>query len=294
MSFSFLLYSFLVMNASITYDNVIHGPLLAQCGYFQETETPQEYATVVAKLTLMWLVVYVACCGLAQALISSGLKTSMEAVENTAKKLGQRLAAIIKALLVSGIAITALATHYKDLGPLDWTLCHTSTVFSGDFFTAYEIMELIVAAFFPGLLTIDFFLHHLIHILLAVVVRYNCFVGFYADILLAQEISSPFMMVFFICRGRYGELNPVTAVSFVLFTVNFLIWRVGLGSFGAIHWLVYHRERTPAHVAMWISDLVCFLMVAGAVLQIFWAHKLVTKLLKFICPGMKKDTQKRE
>jgi len=282
-----------VSDVEALYQGIIHGPLLSRCAYFGDSDTPQQYAVVTGKLAVMWFVVYVACILLAKILISMGLKPSTEQVENTASKLGQRFAAIIKAFVVSGIAVTALLTHYRNLGPEDWTLCHTSTEVAGDFFTSYEIMELIVAGLFQGLLTIDFLIHHIIHITMGLLIRYNCFVGFYGDVLMAQELSSPFMMMFFICRGRYGESNPVTAVSLVLFVVNFFIWRVCLGTFGAVHWVVYHGERTPPHVPMWCSQLVCFLMVGGAMLQMYWFKSLVTKLMKFVS-GTKRTEKKGE
>merc|ERR1712070_1221679 len=105
---------------------------------------------------------------------------------------------------------------------------------------------------------------------------------------MAQETSTPFLNVFVLSRNRMPRGHWLPTISFNLFAVCFVMWRIGIGTYGTLHYLMHYNTLLllPTNAKIWEpwqAHLLAVGVVLGAVLQWMWGVKnfvaVISKLL---------------
>jgi len=234
-------------------------------------------AVVTAGWGLLWLLSYL----VSRVFILPWLPPSTKAEENSASFVGRTFPATLKGLLVSGLAITCLFTWYVQGKPLRDPFVSRSPALemAGVLFISYEIADLLF-----GKLQLEFVVHHLLHIALGWVIRWNCMGGLLAAVLMAQETTGVFLNYFLLMLHRAPNHWSTTA-SFVLFAICFFVFRIVLGTFGTLHYVLYYREYMSAQVVAWQAHLIAPVLVLASVLQWYWGWAILQKVRRHLQEG---------
>eukprot|EP00435_Cladocopium_sp_Y103_P071173 s325_g36.t3 len=127
-----------------------------------------------------------------------------------------------------------------------------------------------------GMATVDYVVHHVAFISAGLILRGNCMLPFNAAVLMAMEVSTPFLnwVTFFRHRGEQYQSQVIGAG--VMFFLTFLVFRLGLNIYGTIL-LVVDQARglaMPERVPMWQQVLVILAILAGVVVQLYWLPRI--------------------
>ena len=232
----------------IDYDTCGHAPL-----FVTEGDSPDSLARLLLFWGCIWCCVWVACGAIAQFVVIPLLPTSSVDKENHPCYVGQKLAMEIKVVVVASLANVAL-WDFMGLGTdLQFGAGPLSEI-AGVLFISSETADLLLSGAF-GFLDPEHIAHHAIHILIGLIIRGNCSPTLTAGILMAQETSGLFLNYYLLMRHRTPS-HPSVLISQVLFAGCFFIWRLGIGTFGTLHFLHGASEYLPASFPAWQARVV--------------------------------------
>ena len=259
-------------------------PLGSQCGLlllFQtsDNETTVELAMLLVRWALFWGLLFYSCVGLIAGL-SLRIPKSSIASENNILNVGEILTCLIKNCVVGPGATMALLMQWQE-APTTYFGGHPVPANLGVMFTSFEIASLMWGSL-HGLHGKVMIIHHLIYICAGLLIRSNCCMQLYASMLMAQETSSIFLQAFTFLRHRCEERHWSIVLSFSLFALTFVIYRLGLATFGTAHYLWYYRDHSPARIPMWQAHVLAMIMTLGMVLQWYWAAQIGNKLKRMV------------
>lgn len=153
-----------------------------------------------------------------------------------------------------------------------------AVAFAGLVFTCFICMDLIVALR-HGLAAWDYLIHHAIFIFAAQMIRGYCMLPFNAAILMAMEVSTPFLNYYIYFRNRQGWNKTYVTIASHLFAATFFTFRVLINTYGAYYLWREFKTAMPPIVPEWQRWFLLIAFIAGAVIQWFWAYKVVQSIL---------------
>lgn len=171
-----------------------------------------------------------------------------------------------------------------------------TVAFAGLLFTAWVTSDLIVSIL-HGVTTPDQIVHHCSFILAGLIIRQHCFIPFCAAILLAMEVSSPFLNIMLVFRHRGDEYGNLVKVSGVFFVIFFFVFRLLLNTYGAILLVVHAKEFLWPLVTMFEFFFLIFAVGAGSAVQFFWypgIAKIFLTNLQALLTGGSADAHKED
>lgn len=166
------------------------------------------------------------------------------------------------------------STAGADLQQYQWSA--ELVAMAGLAFTTYTLSDIIISLV-HGLAELDYIVHHMAFVCAGAIIRSNCMLPLNASILLAMEISTPCLNWVLIFRHREGYSNS-TMVASILFTVSFLVTRVGFNTYGAIILWVYREKTMPPTVPLWTAWSLIFALSVGVAIQFFWLPPIIRAL----------------
>eukprot|EP00440_Ansanella_granifera_P009694 gb/GFBE01010505.1/.p1 GENE.gb/GFBE01010505.1/~~gb/GFBE01010505.1/.p1 ORF type:complete len:335 (+),score=68.22 gb/GFBE01010505.1/:1-1005(+) len=219
---------------------------------------------------------------------------------------------IVHALFISAISLPALwlllfqadstvqlatTTHLghckvdeRDTELLPWETTLQAVAVAGLAFTTFTLADIFISLA-HGLATADYIVHHIAFVIAGVIIRGNCMLPLNAAILMAMEVSTPFLnwLMFFRHRGEHYKLQVMVAGS--SFFATFLLFRVVLNTYGTV--LLLHDQAqglaVPAKVPAWQSNFLVVAVTAGALVQMWWlpgiCRQFGSKLMALISCG---------
>jgi len=245
-------------------------------------ESAAGFATVVAQVTLVWCVLWYASVLFARLWLLKWLPRSSVESENGSFFVGQKFPAMLKVILVSGMA-NACLWGFQDKSLEQNFLGGPAIEIAGLLFTTFEIADLVLATG-HRLMDWEYVVHHLLHIVLGLIIRGNCMTGLLAAVLMAQETSGIFLNYFLLMRNRAPNHWSVTA-SFVLFALAFFAYRIVLGTYGTYHYVRYYRDYLPPQVPRWQGHLIAPVLVLASILQWYWSVQIGRRVFKKLSGG---------
>lgn len=162
-----------------------------------------------------------------------------------------------------------------------------AVAFAGLWFTTFICIDLIVALRY-SLAQWDYIIHHAIFIFAAQSIRGYCMLPFNAAILMAMEFSTPFLNYYIYFRNRPGWSKTYVTIASNCFAGTFFTFRVLINTYGSYYLWKEFDIAFPPVVPMWQRWFLLVAFIAGAVIQWFWAYKVVQAIL---CPSAKDDEE---
>merc|ERR1711884_558330 len=104
--------------------------------------------------------------------------------------------------------------------------------FAGMVFTAYAIADLGICFVHNVDWKPENLVHHMAFIGLGLIIRSNCCLAYEAAILLAMEVSTPFLKVALILKHRDKFLPLAKTICGMFFALFFVVFRMGVNSWG--------------------------------------------------------------
>jgi hypothetical protein len=142
---------------------------------------------------------------------------------------------------------------------------------AGVCFTTYSVADMFLSLA-HGLAGVDTVIHHVVFATAGMIMRGHCMLMFNAAMLMAMEVSTPFLNYFLLVRHR-GETFAIEVIVFgSLFFLLYIVWRIGLNTYATVYlWTVHLKgSAIPAHVPQWQAWLAMMAVTAGAGVQLFW------------------------
>mmetsp|Transcript_103536 Transcript_103536/g.322587 ORF Transcript_103536/g.322587 Transcript_103536/m.322587 type:complete len:379 (+) Transcript_103536:71-1207(+) len=134
--------------------------------------------------------------------------------------------------------------------------------------TAFTAADAVVSVI-HGLLRADYVVHHLVFMTIGLITRGHCIVPFNGALLLAMDVSTPFLMTALLLRHRGPAFRQVAGLAGAMFVALFVEFRLVLGAYGAFL-LWRHRGLIPGKVPQWQAWLLLLAVAAGTLLQFCW------------------------
>jgi len=263
---------------------------------FLATEGYRELAWSAIGWILMWLALYYAL-SLTFPLWSRMVQPSSKEHENNRYWCSRDLFGLVHAMIISALSVPPLflllfasdgrvkfatssemgtcKVDHSDAELLEWEVTMQAISVAGLAFTTFTFADLLVLCL-HGLATVDYVAHHLAFILAGCILRGNCMLPFNAAVLMAMEVSTPFLnwVTFFRHRGEQYQTQVI--VAGVIFFITFLVFRLGLNIYGTILLLVDEAQGTaiPSRVPRWQQVLVIVAIIAGALVQLYWLPRI--------------------
>jgi hypothetical protein len=256
-------------------------PTRGMCGdlpYFQtdETDSAESQAWMHLRITALWIIIWLLCGFIAKTFIYSRLPRSTKAHENHPFYVGQKLNQTLKVLVISGLANVAMYDMWS-IPVWQQYCCLGAADVAGVLFTTSEIADLLLSGAYGFLQKVDVG-HHVVHIVLGVLIRGNSGPSFIAAILMAQETSGIFLNYFLLMRNRAPSHWSVP-VSFLGFAICFLVWRLGFGTYGTLHYLTHARDSLGPHYPPLHARIIGGCLVAASLLQWYWGVEIVRSVV---------------
>ena len=194
----------------------------------------------------------------------------------------------------------AAYTYWTNDDPVaQWGYTHDMRVIEvGTWFATYLITDLILGPFHK---TMDksMLVHHIIFIAMCLTHFWPPVgPGYNGSVMMAQEISTPFLDVFLLCRGFLGDRSMATQVTFVIFFLFFFVFRVIFNTVVTFYYFQeLHKEFTTGESAFaksrpWLI-FISFLVLGGCAMQLHFFKVLALKVYK-IATGKKKTEGKQK
>lgn len=185
-----------------------------------------------------------------------------------------------------GLMGTAAAYNYwlNDDAEARWGYCHDMYVIEvGTWFGTFLVTDLIL-----GLLhkTLDSMMicHHVIFLFMCLTHFWPPVgPGYSGSVMMAQEISTPFLNIFLLCRGFTNDKSLVTKISFYTFFAIFVTFRVIFNTVVTCDYFAeLYREITTGESGFeksmsWLA-IISVLVLGGCFLQLFFFKVLCSKL----------------
>jgi len=243
------------------------------------------------SLVAMWLAVYMLCGVLAfvsRAIAPPSTEPTTERAENSLLFHQWSLFTLLQAGIMAPIAVVALFME----GGLWWSddpavrYGHVSkesgaawlVLKAGEHFVAFELVDLVTMTL-RGSASMSIVIHHVIFLCVGCYMRGNCVLMFYAAVLLAQEISNPFLNAMTFLNNRTSGNRPLQVAMELCvggFTVTFIPFRLVLNMYGAYHFVYNMIIRRAGPDSIPLTDLYVLAVVqaGGALLQVGYGIKL--------------------
>ncbi len=235
-----------------------------------EQDSATSRAFILVACASVWIVIMIATTHLTSALgVVRRLPPSRgRPVENTPAYVAQKATATFKSLVVAAAANVRLYQIFvtdPSGPPGDLTTAISEP--TGILFTSYELADLLYICA-NGFLDWEVAVHHIVHIALGWLLRANCGPDFTAMVLMAQESSSVFLNYFLLMRHRKAG-HWATNASFLAFYFCFCLWRLILGSYGALAF-VLRRHELPANFPSGDARRLDAALFLATALQWYW------------------------
>ena len=121
--------------------------------------------------------------------------------------------------------------------------------------------------------------------------------GYSGSVMMAQEMSTPFLNLFLLSRGFFGDRATPTVIAFVIFGLLFFIFRVVLNTIVTVfYFMELYKEITTgvsgfAKSGPWLF-VISFLVLGGCALQLFFFKVIAGKVYGLICGKKRGDKRK--
>merc|ERR1719231_562192 len=121
--------------------------------------------------------------------------------------------------------------------------------------------------------------------------------GYSGSVIMAQEMSTPFLNLFLLSRGFFGDRATPTVITFVIFALLFFIFRVVLNTIVTVfYFMELYKEITTgvsgfAKSGPWLF-VISFLVLGGCALQLFFLQSYCWESLRLICGKKRWDKRK--
>eukprot|EP00812_Abedinium_dasypus_P005333 NODE_1668_length_1088_cov_331.086157.p1 GENE.NODE_1668_length_1088_cov_331.086157~~NODE_1668_length_1088_cov_331.086157.p1 ORF type:complete len:313 (-),score=58.73 NODE_1668_length_1088_cov_331.086157:74-1012(-) len=139
---------------------------------------------------------------------------------------------------------------------------------AGLVFTTFTFVDLVLMTL-HRLARLDEVVHHIAFIFAGVLIRTNCMLPLNAALLMAMEVSTPFLNYVLFFRHRGDRYATCLSVSGAIFLVLYVVFRLGLNLYGTVLlWLniQYALHRVPD----WQGWGLAVAITIGSVLQFVW------------------------
>eukprot|EP00929_Paragymnodinium_shiwhaense_P074967 TRINITY_DN38338_c0_g1_i1.p1 TRINITY_DN38338_c0_g1~~TRINITY_DN38338_c0_g1_i1.p1 ORF type:complete len:407 (+),score=83.28 TRINITY_DN38338_c0_g1_i1:100-1320(+) len=157
-------------------------------------------------------------------------------------------------------------------------------------FFCYIVVDTIIGTL-ARVIQPDILVHHTLFIFFCLAVQYNCFAIYLAGMLLLMEVSTIFLNYFTYFRNRLGLEHWTVGLSFVLFALSFIYFRLvvlmWVGSWFLWDLAAGHMDLSEVpQLHLWF---ICALMLGVMYLQWFWAFQIGGKLVAMLAPTKPKE-----
>ena len=257
------------------------------CGavpYFETSagDPPAELYALFGRYTVYWGVLWLACGGFAKAFIMPRLPHSTKPHENSSMYIGQKIVTTFKNALIAALANLAM---YSIITADSWSRDlefggYPLIEVSGVLFTSFETADLVLCLVFRFLDT-EMVVHHLIHIFLGLLIRGNCAPALTASILMAQETSGVPLNYYLALRHRMPEHRSIIPAQ-SLFAMCFFAWRLLIGTYGTVHYVLYAAEFLPPAFPSMQARALGVALVLASVLQWYWGVAIIKMIARKI------------
>jgi hypothetical protein len=158
-----------------------------------------------------------------------------------------------------------------------WNATFVWIAMAGMAFTAHIISDVFTSVV-HRIATVQQIVHHVAFIIAGCIIRGSCLLPFSSAVLMSMEVSTPFLNFLMLFRHRGDRYSWAVNISQVCFIVLFLIFRIGLNSYGTIlMWL--NRERiAQLNVPSWQVDFLLVAITVGAVIQFYFLWQILSGL----------------
>lgn len=165
---------------------------------------------------------------------------------------------------------------------------------AGAWFGTYLVTDGILSLI-HGMMTKDMLVHHIIFFGVCVT-HFSPPVGpgFSGGVMMGQEISTPFLNVFLLCRGFFGANSRYTLVAFAIFFTFFFVCRVILNTgVTVLYFQEFYKEITTGESgfeksARWLYS-IAVLQLGGCGMQLYFFSFMVKKVYKTLITPKKKE-----
>jgi len=255
-------------------------------------ESTEDFFVLLLKWMGVWFVLWYVFAGLVHVFVMPRLPESSKPHENKTVYVSQKFVAEIKSVAVSLLANVGVFQMWGQAG-VDLYAPNVYAEFAGILFTSFEGVDLVLGSL-HGFMDAVYVAHHAIHIALGLIIRGNCTLGFPAAILMSQETSSVFLNYYLMTRNRVAHWSVGAAQK--LFALAFFAWRLGLNTYGTVHFVRYYRDDLygglySTAVVPWQMHAMAALLVAACILQWYWGAEIVKMALRPPKPLKKKSPE---
>jgi hypothetical protein len=222
--------------------------------------------------------------------------------ENSEYWMARQMVGVLHAIIISVLSVPVLiglivAPDYAkfpyahDLGQCkvvnstltDWLSLYPMIALAGLIFTTFTVGDVIVSVI-HGLATWDYYCHHAAFIVAGTIIRTNCMLPFNASILMAMEVSTPFLNYMLLVRNRGDSFQLASNICGVFFFFSYVVSRLILNTYGTI--ILWTNSiplltgasssfhAMPLSVPLWQVIFLLVAVTAGSVVQFFWFPKI--------------------
>lgn len=161
----------------------------------------------------------------------------------------------------------AVSPDNEQLQP--WSMWFEVVAMAGMAFTTFTLVDVFISLR-HGLATWDYVAHHVAFITAGAIIRSNCMMPYNAAILLAMEVSTPFLNTMLFLRNRGVEYTSTVQITGSTFFLLFVIFRLFLNTYGVVYLWMHFDMATPDWVPRWQLWFLTVAVTAGAAVQFFW------------------------
>lgn len=278
-------------------------PLLGGRGHHSRAVNPvvgvglERLVLLAVAWTLGWTVLFYVLSWIWPRL---RIPASAKAHENCRYWCARNVIGILHAMLVGGLSVVSLmfflgaADEWQFASSNDLATCAVpgasreldmaaqGVALAGLAFTTFTLADLFISAK-HGFASVDYVIHHVAFISAGVVIRGHCMLPLNASILLAMEVSTPFLNWVTLFRHR-GGYNLSVVIAGVCFLATFIMFRVVLNTYGAAVLWTFRKSSMPPNLSGFEAWFLIVVVSIGALLQLFWL-KPITRMF---CDELKK------
>jgi len=252
-----------------------HHPVLRVVSPGEEESITLFFKTI-GMLCVLWTILWYLSAALTHVFVTPRLPRSSVERENSTVYVSQKFVAELKCLVVAALANVAVVHMWGQAGS-DVYEPNVQAELAGDFFLSFEIVDLVLGSL-HGFLTQLYVLHHVLHIVLGLIIRGNCTLGFPAAVLMSQETSSVFLNFYLLMRFRSAHWSVTRSRD--LFALSFGVWRIFLNTYGTLHFVRNYRDFMDPDVVEWQMHVMAVVLVLAMVLQWYWGYEIVRSAIK--------------
>lgn len=240
--------------------------------------------------TLAWLVIFYAL-SLTYSFWGRRLGKSSKAHENDRFWCARQVLGIVHAVLVSVLSLPGLwillgapsAAQYADSTHLAYCRIDKpqfiayateleAIALAGLAFTTFTLADIVICLA-HCLAGVDYIVHHIAFVSAGLIIRGNCMLPMNSAILIAMEVSTPFLNYLMLFRNRGDAYKSKVVVNGCIFVATFVLFRLILNVYGTLRLILGQvgGNIMPARVPEWQQHFLLVAITAGASVQLWWA-----------------------